>query len=405
MSMTYTKKTVSLKELKVDLSKNVRLSGSILVAGVKVDTYELPSMIDAIVAKRGIVTPIVVNKELSVLQGFRRSLAGLAILSDPERYLPDPGVRKEVIDALNKVPVLVYDKLTPSEELGLVNDHGDRKGIGRTELVRTVWNLYVSGYSEAEICVQMLYAIAEYTGNTRKLNELPDHGTPARNERIKKWLHGTVGNFMLAAYNMGPRIREAVLRSHMIDDGLIKRVDNVSPESPFAEKYPADQRPEFYLSRDRMTKLSASVTTDKKAGQWDSDKFTGPEFEKVIAGFIEEDTKPKGPRGSDSRLSATDLQNRGNTSLSSAFRAAYNIAAGKPVQGAPELDQAAARFEAIANLVAKHIDNITDVLAKDILSRVLFADPDQFEQFLLELCVKPENAPAAEMVQDTAQVS
>jgi hypothetical protein len=161
MSLNHKLKSMKVTDIKVDLTKNVRLAADFEVAGQKVDTYDLSSMIDQIVAKGGIMTPIVLNGNDQVLQGFRRTLAGQKILLDPEKYVSDPDMRADLIRSLHKVPVDVYPNLTDKEELDLINDHGDRKGIGRTELVRTVWNLSRAGWSEAEIANQLYHSLAE----------------------------------------------------------------------------------------------------------------------------------------------------------------------------------------------------------------------------------------------------
>lgn len=381
MSLVNTKKKVKITDVKANLAKNVRFATDFEVAGQKIDTYDLPDMIDQIIVKRGIVTPLVLNKELEDLQGFRRTLAGQAIARDPERYIPDPAVRKEVLEALDRVDAIVYTNLTPDEETDLINDHGDRKGIGRTELVNAVWKMYNQGYNGPRISNQMYYALAEYTGNVKKLNDLAGMSQPERQKRIKTWFHGTVDNYLIAAHNMGPRIRDALLLTEMRTDGLIKKDSEIKPL--------------FVVKRDRIVELSKARSQDEKDGKWDDIKKTGPAFELLIDKFKNEDVTGKS-ESTDNRLTKTELSDRATSALSSAFRAVYNIAGGKPVAEAPELDKLAASAEAKFNLINKHMDQINNPELQDVLGRVVHQEPHEFEQWLLRHC---NNAvPVAEVV-------
>jgi hypothetical protein len=385
MSMTFKKQKVKITDVVVALEKNVRLAVNFEVAGQKVDTYDLPDMIDQIIAGKGIRTPLVLNGNLEVLQGFRRALAGQAIMLDPARYVSDEKQRKELVEALNSVDVIVYPNLTADEELVLINDHGDRKGIGRTELVRIVWRLYEQGYNGGRISNLQHYALAEYTGNVKKLNELANMSVSDRNERIKRWFHGTVDNFLIAAYNMGPRIRDALLITEMRTDGLIKK--------------DSDVKPLFVVKRDRIVQLSKAKTQDEEAGKWDNAAKTGPAFEELVQKFITEDETGK-TTPADTRLSKANLEERATSAFSNSFRAAFSIAAGKPSPEAPDLDRLAADAEAKFNLINKHYNQIANPTVKDVLGRVVHAAPNDFEQFLLQMC---EAVP--ERTVETAEVS
>jgi hypothetical protein len=383
MSFTHKAVKINITDVKVDLSKNVRLAADFMVAGHKVDTYDLGTMIQAVIDKVGIFTPLVINKDKSVLQGFRRTLAGQAIVRDPEKYLPDLNKRAEVLAALKVVPALQYFDLTNEEELELINDHGDRKGIGHTELIRTVWKLKLAGLSEQRIANQLVYAIADYTGNTRKLNTLPPIGSPERATRVAKWLHGTVGNFFLAVQNMGPRIQDALLITEMLNDGLLPK------EGENAVK------PLFKVSRDRVRTLSTAITQDKEKAQWDNENRTGPSFEAAIEKFVKEDASPEtSSEKKDPRMTLKAMEEAVPNYQSTAFRVALKLASGKEELSAQDMDKAAARAESIMNLIDKHLENVANPELKDVLSRVHSADPVDFEAFLLKASqTVPENAP------------
>jgi hypothetical protein len=371
MTMKFVSKTMDIGKIVVDTDKNVRLDSKRPVAGLKFNTYELGSMIDAIIQKKGICTALVLNYALSVLQGFRRALAGQEIQRNPDKYFGgNTELRDEVLANLRSVPVLVYSKdLSEEEELDLINDHGDRKGIGAVEFILAVWHMLKQGRKEAQISLQLLYAAAEYTGNVQKIKELPEVGSLARAEKIRSWLHGTIGNYIIAAYYMGDRVKDAMLRTAAIQDGLSKADDK-------------DSAPLFYAKRTRINQLNSAITQDKGKGLWDDVVKTGPAFEAKLAEFIKEDAGEGPVKVADTRKSVEDVKGMINSVyLSKAFKTALKVTF-EEVNEAPRVDEETARMETVFSLLETHLDEIANPLVKDVIVRVLHATPSDLETFL-----------------------
>lgn len=309
-----TKKTVELSELFVDLSLNNR----------EVDNYDLPSMKEQIVAIGRIVVPLIVKrdetkKKYVVLRGNRRTLAA-------QELVADPASSQELVANLKKIEVMVYEDLTPAEELAMVFDHGSEKPICRTEVVKSVWRLSKSFMSEGEIIKMLYFALAKYSGNEKKLNEVPVE-MKAREKFLKSWLHGTVGNFILSAAGMGDYVQQQFILTHRKEDKLITKEE----ETLLTMK----------TSRDRITQLSAAITADNakdKGGKgWTPPQFTsdgsltggGENFNALIAKFKEEDAT--GITVKSSRPSVKELTEKANVYKSVAVKTALAIAAGEDV--------------------------------------------------------------------------
>jgi hypothetical protein len=370
-------KTVNVQDVISDDSINVRIGGKTNLYGVEgaKDGYDLPTMMAQIMEAGKILRPLTLwqrsDKTLVVLKGNRRVRAGQAILNDKSMEVSED-LRKELM----QVPAEVYTDLTPEEVIDIVNDH-DTKELGRAELMLNVWKLSAAGYSEKKIGNMLLYQLAEYTGNKKKLNELPTNPKD-RETAIFKWLHGTLGNFLLGGYSMGPRVQKAMLETALVEDGLLK-------ESDAKEGQP--KRPEFRCKAPQIQDLSKARTQDRNANQWDENKKTGPAFEAKLAAIISEQNGGGGQPRRD-RPSMDQLETLKGNSLSSLAKACYSNAGGTPTAGTLELDQQAHRAEQLMNLITVSLPEIQDEKLKDCLHKVLMYNPENFKAYLDSLKVK-----------------
>jgi hypothetical protein len=290
-----TRKIMSVANLKVDETLNVRLP----------ENYDVESMMSQILEVGRIVQPIVIRGEDNVvLAGNRRTKAG-------QRLLEADDTPADVKENLQKVECIVYTGLSPEDTMKIVLDHGTQKGINRTETVLAVWRLDKLMFSEAQIITQMYYVLAKYTGNEAKLADVP-RDFKARDAFLKKWLHGTVGNYILAAARMGEYIRQQFILTARAEDKLLK----------------TDEKVEVRCSRQRITDLSAAKNADAREGGWDPDKG-GVKFNEMIQKFKDEDAGvivgDSGPK----RPSAKDLKEKSNAFKTSLVRKAFLIGAGE----------------------------------------------------------------------------
>lgn len=337
-----TMKTMKVTDLKVDFNTNVRLPNN----------YDIGTMKDQIVQAGRIQKPIVINGDTGVvLQGNRRTLAGQELYNDS-------ACPSDLKEALAKVQVIVYSGLTPQEEVTLIMDHGGERPICRTEVVLSVWRLDMQFYGEAEICVWMLNALASYTGNLKKLNQLPTEPS-ARTKAIKTWLHGTVGNYILAASKMGNFVKEQFILHHKSEDKLLQEGEKVT----------------MWCSRDRISALNTAKGEDVRDGNWDSEKG-GPKFNALIEQYVKEDAgtteKNRGPRA----MSQKDLNEKADQFKSPMLKSAFKVAAGDPDAGRQlvDLDNAMYRLQLVTEALAKEFETIKDPHMKNFVTVLLNAN-------------------------------
>lgn len=372
-------KTMKASDLVLDLTANDRFHGSLeVLPGVKVDTYALPILRSAIVQAGQINVPLVIDGATNtVLQGNRRALIAQEIVKNPDAYPP------ELVANMNRIPVVVYDDLSPGERMRLIHDKGDRKGLGRAELLRAVWTLYEQNYSEAEIAVLQVYNIAKYTGNEKKLNTLPTD-TAAREKAIKRWLHGTVGNYMLAGYDCGPRVRKCMLLTDL-------KADNLLPKDAEGN---ITVKPEWDLKRNHITDLVTARTEDANAGEWNSTTFSGPRFNAKLESYVNPPANPANGAGSSGEETTpktlTELRAFDSKCQSAVAKETLKIAAGEKSMAFPDLDRAAARWEQVANLLRRYSTEFTDPMITGFVAQILGQDNlADLDAYLVALCQTP----------------
>lgn len=293
--------------------KLTKVPASELVVDRKVnfrEDYDVPSMIEDIRHAGAVLEPLHVRKEDNVvLKGNRRTSAVQALLADPK--LPS-----DLRDAIEKLDVIYYEGLDEKELTEIVLDHGSQKPLSRVECVQACWRLQKQMYSETEIITLLYHTLARFTGNTQKMYEagnIPEG--PARTEFLKKWLHGTVGNYILAAGTMGELVREQFILTERAQD----------------RKLTDDEKKlvKFTTSRDRINKLASAKKKDKEGAGW-SNTDGGVEFNAKIAEFIAEDngSAPTPAR----KPTSTDMEKTAE-SMKSELSKAYLHCAGKLPEG------------------------------------------------------------------------
>lgn len=354
-----TRKSVNINTLTVDKKLNVRLH----------DNYDIPAMMQAILDSGRINDDIHARLcDSVVLRGNRRTLAG-------QELQADPNTPQDVAKNLEKVNVVFHD-VTPgsSEELSIILDHGNQKGLNKTEVLLSVWRLDKQFMSEVQIMNQLYMALAMYTKNVKKANEAAAFtDVRSRNEFLRKWLHGTVGNYMLAAAKMGDYVRDQMVKTHLADDNLLKDGEKV----------------ECKMSRDRITTLSACKEKDKENGGWTVENG-GETFNAKLAEFKEEDrTGTKG--GGSKRPSVKELTDKVDVFKHKALKTALKLAAGEEGAGKDlvDMDDYLSRNEAVLDILRKAAPNVKDANVKQLLVAILTDVANDTSGAIVELAIKP----------------
>jgi len=327
-------KTVSIDTLIVDFKTNVRLASN----------YDLPAMEQSIVEKGRIEDAIHARLcDGVVLRGNRRTLAG-------QKLLKDPATPQEVVANLKKVVVIYHDVAPGSaEELSIVLDHGSQKKLCKTEVLLSVWRLDRQFQSEMQIINRLYFALAEYTRRQEKAIEASKIvSLKERQDYLRSWLHGTVGNYMLAGNKMGEYVRQQMELTHMAEDGLLPQGVTV----------------ECKIDRTRMTKLSAAKEADsdaKKGGKGWTYEAGGEKFNELLETFKAED-RGEVEKEKKSRPSPKELKDRANSFKSPAIRSALMVAAGEVEHGKDlvELDDRLHRMQMVTDTLSKRIGEIAD---------------------------------------------
>lgn len=351
MATKFSKKTVSVMELTVDLTLNVR----------EPNNYDVESMKDQILEVGRITNPPIVKETKDafiVLQGNRRVKAGQSLFEDPNC----PSQAKE---ALTKMEILVLkaEDLSPEEEMRIICDHGSQKPISKTETVKTVWRLARSLFSEKQIITLLYYQLARYSGNEKKVSEMPTEAK-AKELFLSKWLHGTVGNYMLSVLRMPERVREQFVLTHKAMDGLLVNGEKVTVK----------------VSRERVVELSKAKTADEKENKWNPGTG-GPNFDAQWQKFVKEDAgeitveTPKRP-------SIKELKGLSDIMESELTRKIILACVGEAQANLADLDKETARQASIFRVLAEQIDAIKDAKVKEVVNTIFRGTAKEVESYL-----------------------
>lgn len=364
-----THKTMSIMDLKVDPKMNVRDERD----------YDIPTMIEQILEAGRILSPILALEDGTVLVGNRRTRAGQKMYDDPTTPV---GVK----ESLEKVQVVIYGgDLTEQERLKIIIDHGSQKPLAKSDVARAIWRMAMSFMSETEIINVMYFMLAKFTGQERKLAEVPEN-RKARETHVKKWFHGTVGNYILAANSMGEYVKEQFLLTLRAEDKLLQEGESV----------------EMRVTRGRLTELSAARTTDKNSDEGWSPENGGTAFNALIEQFKAEDRgeiKPENKK----RPTITELEKQTAYFQTPALRKILLLAAGETDQskigGLPDDDARIWRDSKCIEVLAtaSFRDQLPESV-KDFVKHLLHDKKWQdFEKYLESIAPKVEEpAPVVE---------
>lgn len=350
-------KKLSALALKVDRKVNFR------------DDYDVPSMMEEIRQAGRILEPVHIRLEDSVvLKGNRRIEAA-------HQLLADPACPADLKKALESVDVIAYSELSEKELTELVLDHGSQKPLSRAEITKAVWRLQRQMYSERDIITLMYNQLARYTGNTKKAYEasqLPA-GDP-REKFLSTWLHGTVGNYLLAAGQMGEMVREQFLLNETRQDRELTEDET--------------KLRKFETSRKRIGELASAKKKDKESTGWSPDKG-GVAFNAKIEEFIKEDSSPKQPRG---RGFSSEQMEATADSCQSDARLIYLKCAGKLPDGeSPKLeafDTECYRRDKVAAVLTANLERIASPEVKALIATILFRNEKDTEAALQPFLTK-----------------
>lgn len=330
------------------------------------DDYDIPSMKEELVQAGRILEPLHIRDDGVVLKGNRRTLSAQELVADPK-------CPQDLLKALSTVDVFVYSDLSQNEETELILDHGSQKPLTRVEIVKAVWRLQRQMYSERDIIILMYNQLARYTGNTRKAYEAQSLAAGEEREKfLKSWLHGTVGNFIMAAGQMGDLVKEQFLLTDLAIDRALTEDEK--------------KQVKFTTSRDRINKLASAKKADKEKGGWDVVKG-GESFNKLLEEFIAEDAG--GPKPRKKGITAETMEATAE-SLQSDLRLAFLMCAGKLPDGdkakVEQLDCEINRRDKIFANVTANVDRINDATTftgaqvKAAFQLLIAGSPDNFEK-------------------------
>lgn len=314
-------------KLKVNRGENFR----------DIENYDVPSMIEEIVQAGRILEPLHVEEDGTVLKGNRRTLAAQTLLADPK-------APQDIVEAIRHLDVFVYSQMTEKERTELILDHGSQKGLTRVEVVKAAWRLQRMMYSEKDIIILMYQQLAKYTGNTRKAYEASTITNAAEREKfLAKWLHGTVGNYILYAGQMGEYVREQFL---LTDLALDRNLTD-------AEK----QKVKFATTRTRISELNSAKNEDREKNVgWNPDKKIGKKFFELIDKYEMEDrtgTAPRSEKFSPAKMIETA------DSMQSDLKLVFLKCAGKlPEGGESEIEQLDCEINRLTKINALNLQNV-----------------------------------------------
>lgn len=323
------------------------------------DDLDIPSMEVDIVDKGRIVEPLYIEADtMFILKGNRRGIGGNNLYKRTD-------IDADLREALENVPYFLVSDLTEKERTELTLDHGSQKPLSRVETIKAVWRLAQMMYSEKDIIQLLYHQLAGFTGQPRKAYEasqLP--AGPERNKYLSSWLHGTVGNYLLTASQLGPVVREQVMLTELASDRALTDAEKAKVK--------------FKASRKRVNELNTAKEKDRKSTGWNPDTG-GVEFNALLVKFEQDDKNPTETPTAPTKKAMTDAADR----MQSGFRLAFLKCAGElPEADAAKmvaLDGEYYRWDKMSGAIRANLDKIQDERAKALLTFVLFGNPDEVE--------------------------
>lgn len=318
--------TVDISKVVVLFDQNCRFAGNGQVLfGVRVpNTYEIQEMFNAITDPdiERILNRITISKrangDLVVLQGNRRTLAGQMAMADPK-------VSETCKANLRKTEALIYENLTPAEELELINDQ-DQKKFLRSELVNQIWRMQAVGYGANKLAVMFANQLEQWSKNVKGYTEARAITDPKdRAAKMRSLVRNCLDNFIMTIPTLGDRMQKNFFLQTLREDGLLKETD---------------EQPEFLVIQSNMAEFVKKMEEDVAADKWNR-QTGGPAFNAYLEEFIANQKNGKGKRKSTERMSIADIKARIATCESEVAKAALQMSIGEPQETFPMLDRIA----------------------------------------------------------------
>lgn len=385
-------------DLVPDPTLNIRFRAGTEVYGVKIehDTLELEELLPKIIEGGGILEPILVSvreemvnaktvRTMVPLRGNRRTYCG-------QKLAEDKSVSVELRDNLTKAtPMILLHGLTRAQEEELINDQTQKQFL-RSEIVRHVFDMRRQGRTFAQISNQLWEQMHMFSRRSKDLSEIREITDPRlKQEKIQKWLRGTLDNYLIWGYNLGSWMQKQILLSEMLLDGILPK----TAEQPhFKSTYNAQKR----------------IGDLKKAKEMDGAKFSplmlveGTEFKKLADKFRKEDlgetTGEGGGTGGKKMMSKDEIQSLKDSVQSRAQASVLEMILGDTVPDRQIRDDNAAIAEAKAMLVEQWLPKLNPQTAAIVRFCLVNPDVTDFQKFLEANCVQNITANNATATQD-----
>jgi hypothetical protein len=288
--------------------------------------------------------------------------------------IADPNTPQEVAENIRKLNAMVYKGLTDVERMKIIADHGEEKSISRSELVKMIWRMSIV-MSERDMILSVYQDLADYTGNRKKLNQLPKEGKE-REKKLKDWFHGTLGNVIMRGAQLGDYVKEQFLLSRKAEDGFPLGVNDDGTPKVL----------EMKVGNKRLQELSQAKTADEKGTGWTYEKG-GEVFNALIEKFKAEDASDS-PKERQTRFTVKELKDKANGLKSTGVKKALLLAAGETgdaVSGIVNVDEEAARWEVVARLLVQYGNEIKDENIRRLVGTLVHANPFVVETELKKL--------------------
>jgi hypothetical protein len=270
-----------IKLIRADDDYNMRFAAGQSVGDIKIenDTRDIPGMVSAIKLIGLIQTPLEVSKRadgtIHLLRGFRRYNAANLI------RLSEPGT--ELATRLETLPTMVYEGLTPEQEIKLINDQ-TQKDFSAGEVYRFFRDQLKKGYNWEQIAAQIYTQIARVTGASNQLRKVDTEPDPVERRKIlKRWLNGTANQFWACSVLAGPKISDMVLHTYLYNDGYTKT------------------KPQLTMTGPKMVELWREVKLDREQNEWDYKENMGPRTRAKIEELIAKENPKSDDSGDISR--------------------------------------------------------------------------------------------------------
>lgn len=234
-------------------------------------------------------------------------------------------------------------------------------------------------------CGGQLRDVGNFGRNTRtilalaKIRAIDADKLDERRKAIKTWLRGTVDEYVLPAYDLGPVVQKATLLSEMLLEGM------------------SEEKPHWYTTNDPQNRMKLlGQARDKDGTKWTA-QLGGENFNAQIEKFHAEDFPAPGTVVKDTKKRPTiaELKVRMNTAKSSPARMAFSLAMGAEEKEFTNADDAVSLLEAKATLFlqyAESLDTTAEMNVGELLTQIFLKDNVlDFKQLLEKFClVLPE---------------